>query len=72
MFTIQEGYELVPCPLGAECEGNGRQAADGIESEEDVVVLDVRLAMLGWDCERGYARTLSSSIRTAMGYSSSP
>ena len=37
--TIKEGYKLFSGALGAESKGNGRQAADGVQSEQDIVVL---------------------------------
>lgn len=38
-LTIKEGDQLVPSALGAQGKGDGRQSVDGIEAEQDVVVL---------------------------------
>jgi hypothetical protein len=38
-LTIKEGDQLLASALGAQGQGNGREAVDGIEPEQDVVVL---------------------------------
>lgn len=48
--TIEEGYELLPCTLGAECEGDGRETVDGVETEQDIVVLP-RQSVSEWRAE---------------------
>ena len=42
-LTVQEGDQLLAGALGAQRKGNGREAVDGIESEQDVVVLNTGL-----------------------------
>lgn len=37
--TVEEGDELLPSALGAKGEGDGRETSDGIETEDDIVVL---------------------------------
>lgn len=37
--TVKKGDELLSRALSAECKGNGRQPVDGVETEENVVVL---------------------------------
>lgn len=37
--TVKEGYELISGALGAQGESDGRQAADGVQSEQDIIVL---------------------------------
>ena len=75
-LTIEKGNKLLAGALGAESKGNSREPVDGVETEEDVVVLGM------WSAPVDQAgqpraiivighRTFSSSIRTAMGYSSS-
>lgn len=39
MHTIEEGYELVSCPLRPQREGDCGESSDGIEAEENIVVL---------------------------------
>lgn len=38
-LTVKKGNQLLASALGAQGEGNGRKPVDGIEAEEDVVVL---------------------------------
>lgn len=72
-LTIKERYELISCAFGTKGEGDGRQATNGIQSEQDIIVLLGRRLV----CEEGkgyeaeYWPTLSSSMSTAIGYSSS-
>ena len=42
-LTVKEGDQLLAGALGAQRKGNGREAVDGIESEQDVVVLNTGL-----------------------------
>lgn len=65
--TIKEGYELIPGALRAKSKGNGRQAADGIQSEQDIVMLCCALERKRSQDKTEDWRTLSSSMRTAMG-----
>lgn len=37
--TVEEGDELLPSALGAQGQGDGRKTSDGIETEDDIVVL---------------------------------
>ena len=39
--TVEEGYQLLPRPLGAQCQGYRVQTVDGVESEQHVVVLEL-------------------------------
>lgn len=65
--TIKEGYELISGALRAKSKGNGRQAADSVQSEQDIVVLCWALEKKTWRDKSEDWRTLSSSMRTAMG-----
>lgn len=40
-LTVEEGYELVPCALRAQCESYGVETVDGIQSQDDIVVLQL-------------------------------
>lgn len=40
--TIEEGYQLIPRPLSSKGQGNGRQAADRVQSQQDVIVLQIK------------------------------
>ena len=43
--TVEERYQFVAGPFGAEGQGDGRESVDRIESEEHIVMLyTVRLA----------------------------
>lgn len=37
--TIEEGDQFLPSALGAQGEGNGGEASDCIETEDNIVVL---------------------------------
>lgn len=37
--TVEEGDQFLPSALGAQGEGDGRQTSDGVEAEDDIVVL---------------------------------
>ena len=37
--TVEEGDEFISGALRAECEGNGGEAVDCVESQQDIVVL---------------------------------
>ena len=39
MLTIEEGDELLASALGAQGEGDGGETVDGIETEQNIVVL---------------------------------
>jgi hypothetical protein len=41
-LTVKEGDQLLAGALGAQRQGNGREPVDGIEAEQDVVVLVTR------------------------------
>lgn len=50
--TVEEGNQLLPSALGAQGQGDGRQTSDGVEAEDDIVVLCIRLMMRvsgGWN-----------------------
>lgn len=38
-LTIEEGDELIAGALGAQGKGDGREAVDGIEAKQDIIVL---------------------------------
>lgn len=38
-LTIEKGDELFPCTFGAKGKGNGRQAMDSVQAEQDIIVL---------------------------------
>lgn len=65
--TVKEGYELISGALRAKSKGDGRQAADGVQSEQDIVMLCCALEEKMWQHKIEDWRTLSSSMRTAMG-----
>lgn len=65
--TVKERYELISGALRAKSKSNGRQAADCVQSEQDIVVLCRALEKrISYDKSEDW-RTLSSSMRTAMG-----
>jgi hypothetical protein len=37
--TVQEGNQLLPCPFRAQRKGDCVQAVDGIQAQNDIVVL---------------------------------
>lgn len=39
LLTVEEGNQLISCPLGAEGKSNCREPVDRVESEQDIVVL---------------------------------
>lgn len=43
--TVEKRDKLVSCALGAESEGNGREAVNGIQTEENVIMLGELLAL---------------------------
>lgn len=52
-LTVEEGDQLLARALGAQGEGDSRKAVDGIEAQEDIVVLYLicqhrRCAAGGW------------------------
>lgn len=38
-LTVEKGDKLLPCTLGAESKSNGAEAVDGVQAEENIVVL---------------------------------
>lgn len=64
--TVEKRYKLVPSPVGAQGEGNGGEATNGIQSEEHIIVLCLASA-LRWCWRAVDQHTLSSSMSTAMG-----
>lgn len=71
-LTIEERDELFSRALGTEGEGDGGEAVNSVESEQDVIVLGGTKLAGPRRGEGGKERlTLSSSMSTAMGYSSS-
>lgn len=48
-LTVKERYELVSRAFGAKGEGDGRKATNGIQSEQDIIVL-IRRRLV---CEEG-------------------
>lgn len=40
--TVEEGNELLPSAFGAKGEGDGGETSDGVETEDDIVVLSGR------------------------------
>lgn len=71
--TVEEGDELLSSAFGTQGQSDGGETSDGIEAEDDIVVLYSRsvlcpelfhMAMeaLGWG-----PHTFSSSMSTAMG-----
>lgn len=40
ILTVEERDELVSSALGAKGKSNGREAVDGVEAEQDIVVLE--------------------------------
>lgn len=38
-LTIEKGDELLPCTLGAESKSNSAETMDGVQTEEDIIVL---------------------------------
>lgn len=38
-LTIEKGDELLPSALSSQGEGDGRKSVDGIQAEEDIIVL---------------------------------
>jgi hypothetical protein len=46
-LTIKEGDQLIAGALSTQSKGNGREAVDGIESEQDVVVLEHERLIMG-------------------------
>lgn len=49
--TIEEGDQFLPSALGAQGQGDGGQASDCIETEDNVVVL--RIGLVGWESVDG-------------------
>lgn len=37
--TVEEGNQLLPSAFGAKGEGDGGETSDGVETENDIVVL---------------------------------
>lgn len=71
--TVEEGDELLSSALGAQGQGDGRETSNGIEAEDDIVVLcDTSVmyrvvfltTMSALELE---SHTFSSSMSTAMG-----
>lgn len=44
LLTVEEGNQLISCPLGAEGKSNCREPVDRVESEQDIVVLAAKEA----------------------------
>lgn len=79
-LTIEKRDEFLASALGAQGKGDGRKAMDGIEAEENVIVLPAK-GVSDEHVKRGRRRrrqrrrtwplaaaiTLSSSMSTAMG-----
>lgn len=45
MRTIQEGYQLLASALRTKCESNGRESANSVQAEEDIVVLHPHVSL---------------------------
>lgn len=69
--TIQERYQFVSCPLGAQSKCDRRKTTYCVQSKKDVIVLHSLSVMSIKSLLLIVVRTLSSSMRTAIGYSSS-
>lgn len=39
LLTVEEGNQLISCPLSTEGKSNCREPVDRVESEQDIVVL---------------------------------
>jgi len=71
--TVEKGYQFLPRALWPQRQRNGRQPSNGIKAEKNIVMLCARVNDM-YSTTRlriSYAPTFSSSMRTAMGYSSS-
>jgi hypothetical protein len=40
-LTVEEGYQLISCPLSAQCKSYGVQAVNRVQSQNHVIVLEL-------------------------------
>ena len=74
-LTIKERDEFVPGSIWSKSEGDGGQPVYCIETQQDIIMLQVDMSATGRknvhkEPKKG-CPTFSSSISTAIGYSSS-
>jgi hypothetical protein len=71
LFTIQKWNQLLAGALRAESKSNGRKTVDSVQTKEYIVVLQDHVNKSSLPQARRHRRTFNSSIRTAIGKSSS-
>lgn len=67
MCTIQEWNQLIASPIGTQCKRDSRQSLNGTEAQNNIVVLTIAISIMRQGTENQRVRTLSSSIKTAIG-----
>jgi hypothetical protein len=70
LHTIKKGNQFISGTLGSQGESDGGKAVDSVKPEKDIVVLLTGQRLGRCNIYHAQERTLSSSMSTAIGYSS--